>query len=193
MTDREMIEGILQRDRAAINFLVSSYQRKVIKTAYYFIGNIEDAEDLSQEIFLEVIKSIGSFRGNASFSTWLYRIIMNRSLNVIKRNSRRAIFSNIEQVFRKAMNVEDTEGKEPSEAHDQMAEKETAEFVKEAISSLPENQRTAFVLSKYEELPYKEIADIMDTTVSSVESLIHRAKMNLQNKLVKQFSQYSKK
>ena len=62
MTDRELIEGVSRRDKAAINYLVNNYQKRVIKTAYYFIGNLEDAEDLSQEIFLEIIKSIGSYR-----------------------------------------------------------------------------------------------------------------------------------
>jgi RNA polymerase sigma-70 factor, ECF subfamily len=193
MTDRELIEGLSGQDRTAINYLVNAYQKKVIKTAYYFIGNLEDAEDLSQDIFLEIIKSIDRFRGNSSFSTWLYRIIVNRSINVIRKNNRRKIFSNIEHLFQINTEDEDITSKEPSHLSDPIDEKETQEFLNSAINELSDNQRIAFVLNKYEELSYKEIAEIMNLSLSSVESLIHRAKINLQKKLVRNFSQYSTK
>jgi RNA polymerase sigma factor (sigma-70 family) len=193
MTERELIEGVSRRDRASINYLVNTYQTRIIKTSYYFIGNLEDAEDLSQEIFLEIIKSISSFRGTSSFSTWLYRIIVNRSINIIRKNNRRNIFGSIERLFQKTGETEDNTGQEPSDDCDPLNEKETKDYLNNAISGLPENQRIAFVLNKYEELSYKEIADVMNLSVSSVESLIHRAKNNLQKKLVNYFSQYSKK
>jgi len=191
MTDRDLIEGLSGRDRTAINYLVNAYQKKVIKTAFYFIGNLEDAEDLSQEIFLEIIKSIDSFRGTSSFSTWIYRITVNRSINVIRKNRRRKIFSNIENFFQISGEPDENTGKEPSEYCDPMDEKETGECLNSAVNQLSDNQRIAFVLNKYEELTYKEIADIMNLSVSSVESLIHRAKINLQKRLVSHFSQYS--
>jgi len=193
MTDQELIEGLSVQDRNSINYLVNSYQKKVIKTAYYFIGNLEDAEDLSQEIFLEIIKSIKSFRGSSSLSTWIYRIIINRSINVVRRNKRREIFSNLEQLFYVPKETGDLGCKEPSENFNFIEEKETKEILDKAISALSENQRIAFVLSKYEELSYKEIADIMSLSVYSVESLIHRAKNNLRRRLVSHFSQYSLK
>jgi len=192
MTDQELIEGLSGRDRRAINYLVHTYQKRVIKTAYYFIGNLEDAEDLSQDIFLEIIKSINSFKGNSSFSTWLYRISINRSINVIRKNKRRNIFTNIEQLFGYGADKGKTRLKEPSHNHDPFEEKEAKEFINAVIGRLPENQRIAFVLSKYEELSYKEIADIMSLSVSSVESLIHRAKINLQKMLADHFNQHSK-
>lgn len=193
MTDRELIEGLSGRDKTAINYLVGSYQRKVIKTAYYFIGNLEDAEDLSQEIFLDIIKSIGSFKGNSSFSTWVYRIIVNKSINVIRKNNRRKIFSSMEHLFRISDEPDNRAEKEPSDWCDPMDEKETRDCLNEAINGLSGNQRIAFVLNKYEELSYKEIGDVMNLSISSVESLIHRAKINLQKKLVNHFSQFSKK
>lgn len=192
MTDQELIEGLSGRDNTAINYLVSTYQKRVIKTAFYFIGNLEDAEDLSQEIFLDIVKSIGSFRGTSSFSTWLYRICVNRSINVIRKNNRRKIFTSLEHFFRQSDENGRTIEREPSNECDPFDEKETKEFLSYAISKLPENQRIAFVLSKYEELSYKEIAEIMNNSVSSVESLIHRAKINLQKMLVNHFTQYSK-
>lgn len=192
MTDRELIEGLSERDRTAINYLVNAYQKKVIKTAYYFIGSLEDAEDLSQEIFLEIIKSIDNFRGTSSFSTWIYRIVVNRSLNVIRKNNRRKIFSSMEHLFRNSEENENLPVRELPDNCDPLDEKETSEFLTKAINELSENQRIAFVLSKYEELSYKEIAEIMNLSLSSVESLLHRSKINLQKRLISHFSQYSK-
>jgi RNA polymerase sigma-70 factor (ECF subfamily) len=193
MTDQELIEGLSGRERTAINYLVNTYQKKVIKTAYYFIGNMEDAEDLSQEIFIEIIKSVDSFKGRSAFSTWVYRIVVNRSLNTIRKNKRRGVFSSIEQIFQRRNGADVTTLNEPADHCGPLDLKETKEILNKALSELPENQRIAFVLSKYEELSYKEIAEIMKLSVSSVESLIHRAKINLQKRLVSHFSQYSKK
>jgi RNA polymerase sigma factor (sigma-70 family) len=192
MTDRELIEGLSGKDRTAISYLVNTYQKQVIKTAYYFIGNLEDAEDLSQEIFLEIIKSIGGFRGNSSFTTWLYRISINRSINVVRSNKRRKVFTSIEHFFGHSNNKGTTRPEEPSHNHDPFEEKEGKEFIETAMNRLPENQRIAFVLNKFEELSYKEIADIMGLSISSVESLIHRAKINLQKMLTDHFNQSSK-
>jgi RNA polymerase sigma-70 factor (ECF subfamily) len=187
MTDRELIEGLSMRDRTAVNYLVSAYQKKVIKTAYYFIGNLEDAEDLSQEIFLEIIKSIDSFRGTSSLSTWIYRIIVNRSINIIRKNSRRNIFISIEHFFHITGEPGNIIRKEPSDDCDPFDEEEIKIIINHAINELSEKQRIAFVLNKYEELSYKEIADIMNLSVSAVESLIHRAKNNLQRRLASHF------
>jgi len=130
MTDRELIEGVSRRDKAAINYLVNNYQKRVIKTAYYFIGNLEDAEDLSQEIFIEIIKSISSFRCTSSLSTWIYRIIINRSINIIRKNNRRNIFSNIEHFFQITSGPDDKTRMEPSE-------KTRQPFLKKPERSIP--------------------------------------------------------
>lgn len=191
MTDRELIEGLSAKDRTAISYLVNTYQKQVIKTAYYFIGNLEDAEDLSQEIFLEIIKSIGSFRGDSSISTWIHRISVNKSMNVIRSNKRRKIFTNIEHFFGYGYDKGKARSKEPSHHPDPFEEKEAREFINTAMERLAENQRVAFVLNKFEELSYKEIADIMGLSISSVESLLHRAKVNLQKMLADHFNQYS--
>jgi RNA polymerase sigma-70 factor (ECF subfamily) len=148
------------RERTAINYLVNTYQKKVIKTAYYFIGNMEDAEDLSQEIFIEIIKSVDSFKGRSAFSTWVYRIVVNRSLNTIRKNKRRGVFSSIEQIFQRRNGADVTTLNEPADHCGPLDLKETKEILNKALSELPENQRIAFVLSKYEELSYKEIAEI---------------------------------
>jgi len=170
MTDPELIEGILQRDRNAFQYLVNQYQKKVIKTAYYFLGNMEEAEDLSQDIFMEIIDSSSKFKGASALSTWIYRIAVNKSINRVKRNKRRDIFARFT-------------GKEPSVFNHSLENDETREIIYREIKRLPENQRIAFTLHKFDDVSYKEISSIMQLSLSSVESLIHRAKNNLQKNL----------
>jgi len=192
MTDKELIEGIERHDRTAICLLVNTYQKKVIKTAYYFLGNMEDAEDLSQEIFLEILESIGKFRKEASFSTWVYRITVNKSLNKIRKNKREAMILRFESFFHSSEEKETNHSEIPSPDCFPFEEHEKRTLLYKAIGSLPENQRIAFVLHKFEERSYKEISEIMVMSLSSIESLIHRAKLNLQKRLISHFSEYSK-
>ena len=92
MTEQELLDGLINQNREAIQYLVNSYQKNVIKTAYYFVANMEDAEDLSQEIFLEIIKSIGHYKKKSSLYTWIYRITVNKSLDHLRREKRRKSF-----------------------------------------------------------------------------------------------------
>ena len=190
MTDSELIEGILLRDRKALQLLVETYQRQVIKTAFYFMGNMQDAEDLSQEIFIEIMNSSANFRGTSKLSTWIYRITVNKSLNCLKKKNRKNVLgwlsSPSERI--KPGSFPDEPLVNPIELED----KERKQILDKAISGLPENQRIAFVLHKFDDMPYKEIALVMNISLSSVESLIHRAKLNLQKKLVNYFSEYAK-
>jgi RNA polymerase sigma factor (sigma-70 family) len=193
MTDQELIDGIKKQDRTAIRHLVNLYQKKVIKTASYFVGNLQDAEDLSQEIFLEIMNSIGKYRNEASFSTWVYRITVNKALNTVRKNKREAVVARIGSFFQQAKGenrrITDISSKErqPLEVEEQRR------LLYQAIGRLPENQRVAFILHKFEDHSYKEIAGVMTLSLSSVESLIHRAKLNLQKNLLPHFSEYSKK
>ena len=192
MTEPELIEGIQRRDRNAFQHLVNLYQKQVIKTSCYFLGNMEDAEDLSQEIFLEIIRSMNSFKRNSSLSTWIYRITVNKSLNRLKKQHRRGMMVRLESIFKQpgeyGKNIELNLSAPPLE----LEQKEKKELLHAAIRRLPENQRIAFVLNKFDDRSYKEVADIMKTGLPAVESLIHRAKINLQKSLVHQFSEYKR-
>ncbi|MEI7895425.1 MAG: RNA polymerase sigma factor [bacterium] len=192
MTDPELIEGILRRDRNAFQHLVSQYQRQVIKTACYFVGNMEDAEDLSQDIFLEIIRSLTSFNKNSSLSTWIYRITVNKSLNHVKKKQRQGIMMRLESLFRHPGEHTGRVDPEPSVSQSGMEDKEKRDLLHAAIGRLPQNQRIAFVLCKFDDRSYKQIAEIMKIGVPAVESLIHRARINLQKYLVCQFSEYKK-
>lgn len=155
----------------------------MVNTCYGFLQNREDAEDLAQEVFIEVYKAIHSFREEAKFSTWLYRIVVNKSLNLLKKHKRKKWIGNIQTIFGgEEQEPQIANGKTP-DPHANLEQQERVRILHRAIDSLAENQKIAFMLGKYEDLGYKEIAEVMGTSVSTVESLLNRAKMNLQKKL----------
>lgn len=191
MTDRELINDILtQNSQRAFEELVNRYQSHVTRICLGFVSSTADAEDLTQEVFIEVYQSLNSFRGDAKLSTWLYRIAVNKSLNLVRKQKRDRFSRSIESFFsakgdyNEPLEIID---KEDSRADSSIDRRENKAMLKKAISSLPENQRIAFILSKYKDLSYKEIAEVMSITVSSVESLLFRAKANLQKQLLKEF------
>jgi RNA polymerase sigma-70 factor (ECF subfamily) len=193
MTDQELITGILNHDKTVIQHLVSTYHREVIKTAYHFVQDMDDAEDLAQDVCIEILESAKHFRGSASLSTWIYRITVNKSLNFIRKNKRKQFVRQFETFFGNTKQYGSEETREPMTENNDLHHEENRQLLNKAISLLPENQRIAFVLNKYEELSYKEIAGIMNTSVASVESLLSRAKQNLQKKLISHFSEYANK
>lgn len=191
MSEAEIIQQLRQGSEQAFKNLVSNYQKLVVNTCYSLVQNTEDAEDIAQDVFIEVFRSVDRFRADAKLSTWLYRIAVNRSLNHIRDNKRRKWFRSVEEVFSsKTENVNQPPVAAAENPASEMESQERTAIIHEAIRSLPENQKIAFTLNKYEDLSYKEIAEVMETSVSSVESLLHRAKLNLQKKL---YSCYKKK
>jgi RNA polymerase sigma-70 factor (ECF subfamily) len=188
MTDREFAEEIRRGNQQTFKLFVEKYQLQIIRVCKGFLHNQEDAEDVTQEVFTEVYLSIHKFRGDAKLSTWLHRIAVNKSLNYLRRNRIKKHLDNIESVFSAKENpvnaVEDKNNSHPAKSLEQS---ENARILHQAISSLPKNQRISFILNKFEDLSYKEIAEIMNTSLSAVESLIHRAKINLQKKLYNYF------
>jgi len=184
MSDSEVIQQVLQGNRDLYRLLVEKYQAMVFRTCMGFVHNKDDADDLSQEVFIQAYQSLSKFGGKSSFSTWIYRIAVNASLNKTRKSSRNYIFQRIDSMFSgdKGSGIflisPETDGPE-----NLMIRSEHHEWLQKALDSLPENQRTAIVLSKYEDLPQKQIAEIMDTTEGAVEALIQRAKANLRKKL----------
>jgi RNA polymerase sigma-70 factor, ECF subfamily len=192
MTEQELISGILANNREAIRLLVTTYQKRVIKTAYYFVSDMQDAEDLSQEVFLEVIRSIRRYQRRSSLYTWIYRITVNKSMDHLRKQNSRKFILKVGNFLGFSEHESGSVKVEHALSSSEQEEKEKRKILETAILSLAENQRIAFTLSKYDELSYKEISEIMNLSLSSVESLIHRAKINLQKKLVNHFSEYAK-
>ena len=185
MTETELLDGLMQKDQKAFRSLVEKYQDQVFRTSLALVKNVEDAEDITQDVFIEVYQSITKFRGDSLLSTWIYRVTINKSINLIRKNKRKDSFISFSDLFKSKKDKEITvETPLSYTATPSLENDEKSRILKKAILSLPENQRIAFTLHKIEELPHKEIARIMDSSVSSVESLIFRAKQTLQKKLI---------
>ena len=185
INDEELIQKIVDRDHQAFKSLVDRYQHLVINVCYNLIGNRQDAEDVAQEVFLQVYKSAQKFRGEAKLSTWLYRIAMNRSLNFIRDNKRFGWLRNLSSLLDgERQRVGEMSAPDSDRPDTALQKKEQNVIVQREIDSLPVKQRAAFVLHTYEGLSYQEIAEVLQLSLSSVESLIHRAKLNLQRKLL---------
>lgn len=189
MTDLELLNGLAQGDPSAGRQFVDDHQLKVYNVCYSFLQNEHDAQDVAQEVFIEAIRNAGKFRGDAKLSTWLYRIAVNRSLNHLRDNKKRRFWKEIDSFFNFKVASDLQSGSEPNFASDKLEQKEQQLLIGEAIKSLPEKQRTAFTLNKLEDLSYSEVAEVMNTTLSSVESLIHRARLGLQKKLRNYYNQ----
>ena len=177
MTENEIIEGILAKDEKAFQEFVETYKDRVLAACYGYVPNTEDAEDISQEVFIEVYRSISKFRGDSSLSTWVYRIAITKSLDFLKSKKRKKRFA----LFSKE-DPSEIEYQLPPELRTpqtQMEDEERIRILHQAIQQLPEQQAKVFTLSKYQGLSNKEIAEILELSLSSVESSMHRAKSNL--------------
>lgn len=191
MSEAEIIKLLIEGDETAFKQLVEKYQQLVVNTCYGMVHNTEDAEDIAQEVFIEVYRSIHQFRADSKLSTWLYRISVNRSLNFIRDNKKNKWFQSFEDAVKtKNSEIPKLTGSDFENPEYELENRQRANMLYEAINTLPENQKAAFSLNKYEDLSYKEISEVLDLSVSSVESLIHRAKKNLQKKL---YTCYKKK
>ena len=162
-------------DLRALRQLVERHKIFVTNTCYHLCGNHQQAEEAAQDVFFQIYESASSFRHQSKVTTWIYRIAINRSLNVIRRNKR----------FRwiKRLTGEEAEENPSDEPVDRLERKEMQHLLKKAVDSLPEKQKTSFILNKYEGLSSREIAEILGISANAVEVRIHRAKLNLQKKL----------
>ena len=184
MTDNEIIQQILRGDKEKFRHLVEQYQQMVFRTCMGFLHNKDDADDLTQEVFIQAYQSLPRFKGNAAFSTWLYRIAVNASLNRIRKSPLKLMIQRF-NIIRGDPKEKEISFPAPSEEDPEklLIRNEHIAWVQKALDSLPENQRTAIVLSKYDDLSQKEIAKIMNTSEGAVESLLQRARKNLREKL----------
>lgn len=190
MTDADLLKSLAGKDENAFRILVEKYQAMVYKACFHILNNYQDAEDVAQDTFVEAYLSIANFRGDAKISTWLYRIAINKSKNLLRKNRWQALMQRFDKYLPGDKSVAfDTEDRSAHEDMHLYEKSEDQKVLWKAIENLPENQRIAFTLNKYDELSYQEIADVMQTSLSAVESLIHRAKLNLQKKLMNYFSE----
>lgn len=142
--------------------------------------NEEEAKDMAQEVFIHVHQNIHKFKGESLLSTWIHRIAINKCLEEIRKKGRQKRSAHLEDISDPAIQNKAQDFFHPGIA---LEDKERAAILFQAIEKLPDQQQTAFTLSKVEHLSYEEIGKVMEKSLSSVESLIHRAKQNLRKLL----------
>jgi RNA polymerase sigma factor (sigma-70 family) len=187
LNEQLLIEKLRAGDQSAFRDMVEARQGLVYNTVIGFLQNAEDAEDVTQDVFIKVFESIGQFKGESAFTTWLYRIAVTSALEFLRKKSRKKRSGLIARLF----GDDNTPLAEPVDfVHPgvKLDQRENARMLFEAMQSLPENQRIAFTLHKVEGLSYLEVANVMGVSISAVESLLHRSKQNLKKTLEKTFS-----
>ena len=172
-------------DEEAFRELIERHQRAVISVIYRAIGDAWEAEDLAQRVFLQVFRSAARYQPTAKFTTWLYTITHNAIRNEYRRRTRHAVesFDALTQpgeAGEPGAQLADPGATDPSQT---VIEAELQEKIHTAIQLLPDAQRTAVILCRFEGLPYEEIATVLDCSVSAVKSLLHRARETLKEKL----------
>ena len=189
--EKELIELLKKRDRAAFKNIVETWQDMVYNTALGILQNAEDAEDVTQETFMQAFESVSSFKGESKFSTWLYRITISKAMDHIRKKKRKKRFAFIQSLYGKNDQplIDPPDFFHPGVS---MENKENAAVLFKAMEQLPPNQKTAFVLNKVEGLSYIEIGDVMKISDSAVDALLHRAKANLKKILKDYYSTLNK-
>lgn len=187
MNNPELVLLLQQGDESAFKQLVDEYQSMVYNTALGIVQHEDDADDITQEVFIQVFRSVSSFKGDSKFSTWLYRITLSKALDHEKKKKRKKRFGFVQDLF--GNNTEPEPGQtEFDHPGVKLENKEKARQLFEALKLLPEKQRIAFTLHKLEGQRNDEVAEIMNTTVYAVEALMSRAKTNLKKELEKIYS-----
>lgn len=177
--ERLLIEALRRGEEVAFRRLVDLHQERVLNTCLGFVPIRQDAEDLTQEVFIEVFRSVSGFREASSLATWMYRIAVRKSLEKLRHAKRKKRFAFI----RSLTGADDDLAAGFDHPGILMENRERAAILFDKIGRLPENQRTAFLLHKVEGLPHAEIGAVMKLNVPAVEALIHRAKKNLRSML----------
>ncbi|MFT3794288.1 RNA polymerase sigma factor [Flavobacterium sp.] len=179
------------QNRQAFEEIYKQYHLMVYNLSLHYLQNVEDAEEITQDVFVKLHHSLDKFEQKSALKTWIYRITINACLDSLKRRKSKKHFF----VFGQRSGDENQAERIATFEHPGilLENKEKAELLFAQINTLPENQKTAFILSKLDGLSNPEIAAVMDTSVSAVESLVFRAKSALREKLAQKFEQQHKK
>lgn len=179
MTDKELIDLINSNKEKGFKYLFDAYSHLIFSTVIKLIQNQEEAEELVQDTFVTAYQKIDSFNFKSKLSTWLYRIAVNKSLDTIKSNKRKFRIKQVQSLFN-GKSLEAPDFLHPGILSEQ---NELQEILLKAVSGLPAKQQAAYALSKFEGKSNKEVSQILNSSVSSVESLLIRAKSNLKKRL----------
>ncbi|MEI7583151.1 RNA polymerase sigma factor [Runella sp.] len=183
MEEKQLLQGLQARQESAFKYLVNTYQTKVYNTVLAIVQNPEEAEDVAQEVFMEVYESIEKFRGDAKVSSWVYRIATTKALEAYRKRKTQkrwggflsSLFGENDEVIHHPVDFV-----HPGVV---LENRERSTILFKAIGKLADNQKIAFTLHHVEGLSYHEITEVMQLSLSSVESLLFRAKSNLRTLL----------
>jgi RNA polymerase sigma-70 factor (ECF subfamily) len=181
--DLALVQRVQAGDIRAFDLLIQKYRERLYAIIYNLTANREDASDLAQEAFIRAFRSIGRFKGDSSFFTWLYRIAINASLTHLKRTRMRRFFSfeNLSEEVSQSELAEALADKFQSDKPTLI--KELQEKLNEALQRLSLNHRTVVILFEIEGLSHQEIAQVMECSEGTVRSRLHYAKQQLQSYL----------
>ncbi len=181
--EKDIIERCRRGDLGAFNELVRRYEKQVYNFAYRLTNNYDDASDVAQDAFVRVYNAIGTFRGDASFSTWLFRITTNVFLDERKR-ARAHPHSSLDEYMELDESSVARQIEDPGPTPEALTEEaERNKILQKAIASLPEYQRAMVVLYHAQQKSYEEIAEIMGLPIGTVKSRLNRARLALKEKL----------
>ncbi len=184
LDDKQFLNDLKAQKHDAFKRLLDEYQGLVFNTCLSFVPNVQDAEDVAQDVFVEVYRSISKFKGGSKLSTWLYRIAVNKSLEFIRKKNAKKRFGFKLSLSPGGMPLDKTsyftEFDHPGVLLEQ---KEQKALIFKAINTLPEAQRIVFTLHHIDGLPYSEIEEITERSKSSVESLLFRARKRVKEQL----------
>lgn len=188
LSDRKLVRNLRRRDEDAFRELVRVYQHRVFNIVYRIVGDREEAEDVAQEVFVAIFKHIDSFRGDAKFSTWVYRIATNQARNRLKYHARRhrRDHQNYEDAPESAHQDSDFAGTIP-QPEDAVLGRELEKIIQEGLAELGEIHRTIIVLRDVEHLTYQEIAEIVELPEGTVKSRLFRARVALKEYVEKRY------
>jgi RNA polymerase sigma factor (sigma-70 family) len=188
--ETELIEQLKKGDEAAFKAIVEQWKDMVYNTILGIVQNETEAEDLAQDVFIKVFEKISSFKGDSKLSTWLYRIATTTALDHLRSKKRKKRFG-----FLQALTGGSEDKEQLPDFHHpgvSLDNKERAAMLFKAIDTLPENQKTAYTLHKLEGLSYRDVSEVLNTSVSAVESLMSRANQNLRKHLEEYYNKHYK-
>jgi RNA polymerase sigma-70 factor (ECF subfamily) len=187
LSEADLILALCEGDEKAFRLLVDTYKKSVYNTVLGFVQDIYHAEELTQDVFITVFETIGSFKQQSKLSTWIYRVSINHALDFLRRAKRKKRFA----IITSLLNGDNEVQYQPADFNHPgvvMENKEKAAVLFKAINRLPENQKTAFLLQKVQDCSQAQIAEIMALKEGAVESLLIRAKTNLKRMLINYYS-----
>lgn len=181
MTDEYIVQKILDGNTHIFSMIVDKYKDKVFGMVYRFTNDYSEAQDLSQEIFIQVFKNLHKYSEKSKFSTWLYRISYNQSIDWSRKNKKRLkyLFSNSDYINESV--------DENSDVEHNYIEKQKQFVLRKAVNNLNEKYRTVLILFHYQSLSYDEIAEILKVSVKTVETRLYRGR-NLLKKALGKFN-----